>query len=195
MRAHCFSFVVISSHHPIPLVPQCTIYSVVRPTTGHDCPSSNRLSSNQRLVLVPQRIHGRSNRRSSEVLLGSSREIFRPIGRSIGHFLLDLGFGSRSGGLGVGWGSAADVGDHFGGLVRIVTNILLRCGCSSSHVVACNCFHLLSLLVDNVGCISDVLVDELLVGLVDEGCEEDDSRSDQAETPYRNELDQVVGNE
>ena len=54
---------------------------------------------------------------------------------------------------------------------------------------------LLGLLVDDVGRISDVVVDELLVRLVDERCEEEDRGGDKSKTPNRDNLDQVVGEE
>ena len=54
---------------------------------------------------------------------------------------------------------------------------------------------LLGLGVDDVGCVLDVVVDELLVRLVDERGEEDDRGGDQGEAPEWDDLDQVVGEE
>lgn len=48
------------------------------------------------------------------------------------------------------------------------------------------------LLVDDVGCVVQVVVNELLVGLVDEGSEEEDGGCDQRHAPKWNDLDQVV---
>ena len=54
---------------------------------------------------------------------------------------------------------------------------------------------LLGLLVDNAGGIGDVVVDELLVGLVDERCEEEDRGRDESKTPQWDDLNQIVGEE
>lgn len=54
---------------------------------------------------------------------------------------------------------------------------------------------LLGLLVDGVGCIGNVVVNELLVGLVNKRSNEENSGRDQRKTPEWDELDQVVGDE
>jgi hypothetical protein len=61
--------------------------------------------------------------------------------------------------------------------------------------VASELLDLLGLGVDDVGCVLDVVVDELLVRLVDERGEEDDRGGDQGEAPEWDDLDQVVGEE
>jgi len=62
-------------------------------------------------------------------------------------------------------------------------------------MVASELLDLLGLGVDDVGCVLDVVVDELLIRLVDERGEEDDRGGDQGEAPEWNDLDQVVGEE
>jgi hypothetical protein len=62
-------------------------------------------------------------------------------------------------------------------------------------MVASELLDLLGLGVDDVGCVLDVVVDELLVRLVDERGEEDDRGGDQGEAPEWDDLDQVVGEE
>jgi hypothetical protein len=62
-------------------------------------------------------------------------------------------------------------------------------------MVAGELLDLLGLGVDDVGCVLDVVVDELLVRLVDERGEEDDRGGDQGEAPEWDDLDQVVGEE
>lgn len=62
-------------------------------------------------------------------------------------------------------------------------------------MVAGELLDLISLLVDNVGGIGDVVVDELLVGLVDERCKEEDGGGDEGKTPQWDDLDQVVRGE
>lgn len=62
-------------------------------------------------------------------------------------------------------------------------------------MVAGELLDLLGLGVDDVGCVLDVVVDELLVRLVDERGEEDDRGTDQGEAPEWDDLDEVVGEE
>lgn len=62
-------------------------------------------------------------------------------------------------------------------------------------MLAGNGADLFGLLLSNSGSLVDLLVNELLVGLVDERCEEEDGCADQGETPEWNDLDQVVGDE
>lgn len=66
---------------------------------------------------------------------------------------------------------------------------------SDSSVVACKLLNLLSLLIYNVRSMTDVVVDDLLVGNVDEWDEEHNRSADQAHSPEWHNLDQVVGEE
>ena len=52
---------------------------------------------------------------------------------------------------------------------------------------------LLTLGVDDIAGLLQVVVDELLVCLVNEGCKEDDGGGDQGKAPVRDNLDKPVG--
>jgi hypothetical protein len=70
----------------------------------------------------------------------------------------------------------------------------LLCGLSSSCcVVAGKLLDLLGLLVDNIGGIVDVVVDELFIRLVYEWAEEEDGGRDESKTPEWDDLNQIVG--
>lgn len=62
-------------------------------------------------------------------------------------------------------------------------------------MVAGELLDLFGLLVDNVGGVLDVVVNELLIRLVDEWAEEEDRSGNEGEAPEWNDLDQVVGQE
>jgi hypothetical protein len=62
-------------------------------------------------------------------------------------------------------------------------------------VVASQLLDLLGLLIDDLGGLDDLCVDDFLVGLVGEGGEENDGGRNQSETPEWNDLDEVVGDE
>lgn len=64
-----------------------------------------------------------------------------------------------------------------------------------SSVMTSELLDLISLLVDDSGEGLEVLVDELLVGLVDQGGEEEDGGGDDSKAPVWNDLDEVVGEE
>ena len=54
---------------------------------------------------------------------------------------------------------------------------------------------LLGLLVDNVGSLFELAIDQLLVGLVDERGEEEDGGREEGKTPEWDDLDKVVREE
>lgn len=54
---------------------------------------------------------------------------------------------------------------------------------------------LLGLAANQIGTLLNVLVDELLVGGVNEGCQEQGSSSNQGKTPVGNNLGQEIGEE
>lgn len=54
---------------------------------------------------------------------------------------------------------------------------------------------LLGLAANEVGTLIHILIDELLVGGVNEGCQKQDSRSNQSKTPVGNNLGQEIGEE
>jgi hypothetical protein len=62
-------------------------------------------------------------------------------------------------------------------------------------VVAGELLDLLGLLVDNVGSVGKMMVNEFLVGLVNQGTEEKNRCRDECQTPQWDDLDEVVGEE
>jgi len=62
-------------------------------------------------------------------------------------------------------------------------------------VVASKILDLLGLLVDDVGGMGKLAVNQLLVGLVDERCEEDDGGREEGKTPEWDDLDEIVRDE
>lgn len=79
--------------------------------------------------------------------------------------------------------------------MRVVSNVLLGGFGSTSGVVASQLTNLLGLLVCDIGSLGDIVVDNLLVGLVDEWCNEGDDGGKESQTPEWNKLDQEVGDE
>jgi hypothetical protein len=142
------------------------------------------LYSSQRLLLGSCSWHG------LEFLLWRSREVLTLVSRDI--LLLNRsGFSLGDGGR----DRAASATNHLLSPGSIVSCILLCSLGGSGGMVASELLDLLGLGVDDVGCVLDVVVDELLVRLVDERGEEDDRGADQGEAPEWDDLDQVVGEE
>jgi hypothetical protein len=142
------------------------------------------LCGDRRLVLRSQSIGSLLDGRCLELLLRGSREILALVS-----WVGGLSGGSWRGRAGT---SASDQILSFG---RIVSNILF-CGIGGARsVVAGELLDLLGLLVNNAGSIRDVVVNELLVGLVDEGRNEEDGGGDESKTPQWDDLDQVVREE
>ena len=83
--------------------------------------------------------------------------------------------------------------DKLLGLGSVVTDILLRKLGSLCCVLGSNLSKLLTLGVDDIAGLLQVVVDELLVGLVNEGRKEDDGGGDQGKAPVRDNLDKPVG--
>lgn len=106
-------------------------------------------------------------------------------------FLLDS---SRSG-LGMSLGRGRPAADQLLGLGGVVAHVLLGDLGILSGSLLCGLTQLGSLSADDVGGLAEVLVDELLVGLVDERGEEEDGGGDQGKSPVGNDLDKVVGDE
>jgi hypothetical protein len=167
--------VVLCPHHPS---------SFNRPRTPKSVERSKDLCSNQRLLL------GTCSWRGLELLLRRSREVLTLVSRDV--LLLDRsGFGLGDGGR----NRAASATNHLLSLGCIFSCILL-CGLGGSgSMVAGEFLDLLGLGVDDVGCVLDVVVNQLLVRLVDERGEEDDRGGDQGEAPEWDDLDQVVREE
>lgn len=80
-------------------------------------------------------------------------------------------------------------------LGRIVSNILLCDICGTRGVVTGELLNLLGLLVDDIGGIFDVMVNDLLVSLIDERRKEEGRGGDECKTPQWDDLDQVVRGE
>ena len=85
--------------------------------------------------------------------------------------------------------------DKLLGLGSVVTNILLRKLGSLCCVLGSNLSKLLTLGVDDVAGLFQVVVDKLLVRLIDEGRKEDDGSSDQGKAPVGDDLNKPVGDE
>jgi len=136
-----------------------------------------RLCSDQWLILAPQSVRSLADRRNGlEFLLGCSREVLAL--EACGDVLLlddRLNLGLRLGWLGRRNGgdrSSTSALDHLLCLVGVIANILLGGLGSASDVLAGKLLDLFALLVGNICGLSEVLVDDLLVRLVDKGSEE-----------------------
>lgn len=79
--------------------------------------------------------------------------------------------------------------------VGVVASILLAQGGDLVHLLGSNIADLVSLGIDNLGGVVDLRIDELLVGSINQGHEEDDGGADNGKAPVGNELDQEVGDE
>lgn len=72
----------------------------------------------------------------------------------------------------------------------------MLCGLGGScSGVASELLDLLRLLVHNLGNVIDLFIDEALVGLVDKRSEKENAGGDERQTPQRNNLNQIVGEE
>ena len=142
------------------------------------------LCGDQRLVPRSQSIGSLLDWRCLELLLRGNREIIALV-CWVGGFR----GGCRRGGAGT------SASDHLLSLGRIVSNILLCDIGGARSVVGGELLDLLGLLVDHAGSIGDVMVNELLVGLIDERCKKEDRGGDESKTPQRDDLDQVVREE
>lgn len=85
--------------------------------------------------------------------------------------------------------------DHLLGLAGVVAHVLLRNLSCLRSVLAGNMAQLLCLAVDHVRGLLKVVVDELLVGGVDQRCEEEESGRNQSKAPVRDNLHEVVRQE
>lgn len=80
-------------------------------------------------------------------------------------------------------------------LGSVITSILLGNVGNVANLLLGNIANLVGLGVDHVRRGAELLVDELLVGGVDERNEEENGGSDDSKAPVRDELDKVVGDE
>lgn len=92
-------------------------------------------------------------------------------------------------------GGSSLAADHLLSLGSVVANILLGDLGGLGSVLAGHAAQLLGLGVNHISSLSQVVVDQLLVGGVDQRGEEGDGGCDKSKTPVGNNLDQVVREE
>lgn len=107
---------------------------------------------------------------------------------------------SRRGGggrcaLGSDLGGGGSTTKHLLDFAGVVTSILLTKGRHVFNLVLRNTANLLSLRVDNLRGVVDMVVNKLLVGSVDQGHEEENGGANDGQTPVGDELDEIVGDE
>jgi hypothetical protein len=131
-------------------------------------PTCRGLGGDQGLLLLQRAGYGWDRRGGSRRSRRSSRSLEALLGSSWEVLALVLGGGILLGGV---WrdGTAASVADQLLCLGRVVADVLLGDIGGASSVLAGNLPNLLGLLVDDVRGIGNVVVNQLLVGLVDEG--------------------------
>lgn len=139
---------------------------MTKPISLSETGHGRNLGSDERLLVG---LNGRCG--GLEILLGSSREIGR---------LQLRGLSSLDQRLRLGGVVSHILLSNLGGLL----GVLLRNGAELS-----------SLGIDDLPGMLQLAVDKLLVGGVDEGGEEGDSRGDHGKTPVRDDLDEVVRKE
>lgn len=142
--------------------------------------SITHLSRDERLLLLLDRGSGLLS--NLDVLLRGSREVG----------LVDRG--CRLGGRGGGGGSLTTA-EHLLGLSSVVAHELLGHLGGVGGVGASNLLELLSLGVDNVLRILKVVVDQLLVGGVDQGHSKEEGGGNERKTPVWNNLNEPVREE
>lgn len=81
------------------------------------------------------------------------------------------------------------------GLGGVVTNVHLGGSSGVAGVLAGNLANLCSLCIDDLGQLLDLSINESLVGFVNQWAEEENRGADESETPERNDLNEVVGDE
>ena len=98
-------------------------------------------------------------------------------------------------GLGGDLGLGRPAAEELLGLGGVVAHVLLGDLGGVGRVLASHVADLVGLGVDDIRRLLDVVVDELLVGRVDERDEEQRRGEDQSEAPVRDDLDEPVGDE
>lgn len=149
----------------------------------------SHLGSNQRLCLGDDRFLGNLALRLGRLrrlgfLGGRSRE-FGLLGRSNGGRLL----------RGPGRSRGATATEHLLYLAGVVSSVLLSHGGELISLLLGNASDLGSLGTNCIGGVLKVLVDQLLIGCVDEGDEEGNGGGNDGESPVWDKLDEMVGNE
>lgn len=166
--------------------------SLVGPWNIFDRIRSSCLSSNQGLLLGVL-LHSRLGHveRLLDVLLGGGREV-GVIERADGLRLDGRRGRSRARGLGAGGLVALEQLLSLGG---VVSHVLLGNLSGLGGVSASNLPELLGLGGDNVLCVLNVVVDQLLVRGVDQRHGEQEGSREKRETPVWNDLNEPVGEE
>jgi len=169
---YCFNFFILhllTNRYTTPLLwfmPMPISFSITQllENVGHRI---RHLCGDQRLALT--------KRLGLELLLWCGREILALESWGI---LLE-GWGSLL--LNSWWGgSATGAADHLLSLGGVIGSIDLGGLGSASSVVASEFLDLLGLLVNNGRCVGDLVIDELLVGLVDKRSEEEDGGGEES---------------
>lgn len=122
-------------------------------------------------------------------LLGGGNGLLGRGGRELGGLGL-LGLGDDGGS-----GRSRAATDHVLDLAGVVASVLLTEGGKLIGLLLGGVADLGGLGVDGIGSGLEVLIDELLVGSVDEGNEEGESGAEDGKAPVGNELDEEVGEE
>lgn len=146
------------------------------------------LSSNQRLLLGNSRHLGDLGGGVGGGLLGGGNGLLGRGGGELGSLGLLLG----GDGGGSGGGAATH---HLLNLAGVVASVLLAESSNLVGLLLGSGAQLSSLGVDGVAGSLEVLVDELLVGGVDEGNEEGEGGAENGKAPVGDELDEEVGDE
>lgn len=91
-----------------------------------------------------------------------------------------------------GFGAAAGAADVLACLGCVVGRILFHGVGGASGMLTSQVFDLVCLGIHNVGSVCNLVVNDFLVGDVDEGSQVQNRGTDQGETPKRNNLDQPI---
>lgn len=149
----------------------------------------SHLGSNQRLCLGDDRFLGNLALRLGRLrrlgLLGGRSREFGLLGRSNEGRLL----------RGAGRSRGATATEHLLYLAGVVSSVLLSHGGELISPLLGNASDLSSLGTNCIGGVLKVLVDQLLIGCVDERNEEGNSCGNDGESPVWDKLDEMVGNE
>lgn len=143
---------------------------------------------------------GSSNRNVGELDALNGLRLDGSCGNSgeLGLLLPDSVLGSRVNGgsaLGCNLGRLRSASEEILNLGSVVTSVLLGNVGNVANLLLGNIADLVGLGVDHVRGGAELVIDELLVGGVDERNEEEDGVGEDSKAPVRDELDKVVGDE
>lgn len=120
------------------------------------------------------------------------RNLVRLLSRGRGELGLDGDSGLAGRGVDRGAGAATQ---HLLDLAGVVASVLLADSGDLLSLLLGNASDLGGLSANDIRCLLDLRVDELLVAGVNEGHEEGERGAENGKTPVGNKLDEVVGNE